>query len=197
MMTDPYGQTNPRPMNGATTPAQMRPVGHITPRMLLAIAAIYNPALLIGYLLYLYGPSNSCVLGGLCGFGDFPGIIQFFLLIVGAGVLTAIVFVPLWWLLDEARPARDIISRTARDMMRFVTIRPLMAGYGIALALLLIIGLLVHRVAPPLFLLGLWSVMLCFWCAAGAEFTPPPPASSQPPRSRVASGGVLPPDPLP
>ena len=128
MMTDPYGQTNPRPMNGATMPTQMRPVGHITPRMLLAIAAIYNPALLIGYLLYIFGPSNSCVLGGLCGFRRFPGIIQLFLLIVGDVALTAIVFVPLWWLLDEARPARDIVSRTARDMMRFVTIRPLMAS---------------------------------------------------------------------
>jgi len=199
MMTDPYGQTNPRPMNGngATTPEQMRPVGHITPRMLLAVTVIYNPTLLIGYLLYNYGPTNSCVLGGLCGFGGFPGIIQLFLLIVGAGVLTAIVFVPLWWLMDEARPARDIVSRTARDMMRFVTIRPLMASYGFVLALLLIIGLLVHRVPPPLFLLGLWSVMLCFWCAAGAEFTPPPPASPQPSPSRVASGGVLPPDRLP
>ena len=40
--------------------------------MLLAVAAIYNPAILVGYLLYLYGPSNSCVLGGLCSFGSFP-----------------------------------------------------------------------------------------------------------------------------
>ena len=193
MMTDPYGQTNPRPMNGngATTPEQMRPVGHITPRMLLAVAAIYNPTLLIGYLLYNYGPGNSCVLGGLCGFGSFPGIIQLFLLIVGAGVLTAVVFVPLWWLLDEARPARDIVSRTARDMMRFVTIRPLMAGYGIVLALLLLIGLLVQRVPSPLFLLGLSSAVLCFWCAASREFTPPPPVSPQPPRSRVASGSAF------
>ena len=199
MMTDPYGQTNPRPMNGngATTPEQMRPVGHITPRMLLAVTVIYNPTLLIGYLLYNYGPTNSCVLGGLCGFGGFPGIIQLFLLIVGAGVFTAIVFVPLWWLLDEARPARDIVSRTARDMMRFVTIRPLMVGYGLVLALLLIIGLLVQRVPSPLFLLGLSSAVLCFWCAAGSEFTPPPPVSPQPPRSRVASGSAFLRDPLP
>ncbi|HET9980076.1 MAG TPA: hypothetical protein VFQ32_06520, partial [Ktedonobacterales bacterium] len=108
MMTDPYGQTNPRSVTGApgvATPSRIPPVGHFTPRMLLALAAIYNPAILIGYLLYNYGPSNSCVLGGLCDFGDFPGIIQVFLLIVGAGTLTVVLFVPLWWLLDEARPA--------------------------------------------------------------------------------------------
>ena len=197
MKTDPYGQTNPRPTNGATTPLQRPPVGHITPRMLLAVAAIYNPAILIGYLLYNYGPGNSCVLGGLCGFGGFPGIIQLFLLIVGAGVLTAVAFVPLWWLLDEARPARDIASRIARDMVRFVTIRPLMVGYGFILAVLLIIGLLFHRIPPPLFLLGLASAVICFWCAAESGFTPPLPVTSQSQRPRVASGGIFPSDPPP
>lgn len=192
MMTDPYGQTNPRPTNNVAPPAQIPPVGHITPRMLLAVAAIYNPALLIGYFLYIYGPSNSCVLGGLCGFGGFPGIIQVFLLIVGAGIFMAVVFVPLWWLLDEARPARDIVSHTARDMMRFVTIRPLMASYGVVLALLLIIGLLVQRVPPPLFLLGFSSAVICFWCAASPEFTPTPtaPTPSQQ-RNRDASGSAF------
>ncbi|HEY1389406.1 MAG TPA: hypothetical protein VGF38_12755 [Ktedonobacterales bacterium] len=192
MMTDPYGQTNPRPTNGVATPAQILPVGHVTPRMLLAVAAIYNPALLIGYFLYIYGPSNSCVLGGLCGFGGFPGIIQVFLLIVGAGIFMAVVFVPLWWLLDEARPARDIVSRAARDMMRFVTIRPLMAGYGVMLALLLIVGLLVQRIPPPLFLLGFSSAVICFWCAASSEFTPTapaPPPSQQ--RNRDTSGSAF------
>jgi hypothetical protein len=182
MMTDPYGQTNPRPMSGATTPPQTPPVGYFTPRMLLAVAAIYNPAILVGYALYLYGPSNSCVLGGLCNFGDFPGILQLFLLIVGAGTLGAIVFVPLWWLLDEARPARDIVSRTARDMARFVTIRPLMVSYGVALILLLIIGLFAHRIPSPLFLLGLSSALICFWCAASPEFTPMPPPPLPPPQ---------------
>ena len=180
MMTDPYGQTNPRPMSGAITPPQTPPVGGFTLRMLLAVAAMYNPAILVGYALYLYGPSNSCVLGGLCNFGDFPGILQLFLLIVGAGTLGAIVFVPLWWLLDEARPARDIVSRTARDMMRFVTIRPLMVGYGVALLLLLIIGLFAHRIPSPLFLLGLLSALICFWCASSPEFTPLPVAPPQP-----------------
>jgi hypothetical protein len=178
MMTNPYGQTNPRP--GATTPAQTPPVGEFTPRMLLAVAAIYNPAILIGYLLYLYGPSNSCVLGGLCNFGSFPGVVQLLLLIVGAGTLGAVVFVPLWWLLDEARPARDIVSRTARDAARFVTIRPLMVGYGAVLSLLLFIGLLIHRIPAPLFLLGLTSAIVCFWCAAASEFTPTPVASAPP-----------------
>lgn len=173
-MTDPYGQTNPRPIAGATTPAQMPPVGRFSTRMLLAIAAIYNPAILVGYLLYSYGPSTSCVLGGLCNFGSFPGIIQLLLLVVGAGTLGAVIFVPLWWLLDEARPARDIISRTARDATRFVTIRPLMVGYGLILLLLLIIGLLTHRIPAPLFLLGLSSAAVCFWCAASPEFTPVP-----------------------
>jgi hypothetical protein len=194
MMTNPYGQTNPRP--GATTPAQMPPAGDFTPRMLLAVAAIYNPAILVGYLLYLYGPSNSCVLGGLCNFGSFPGIVQLFLLIVGAGTLGAVVFVPLWWLLDEARPARDIVSRTARDAARFVTIRPLMIGYGTVLTLLLFIGLLVQRIPAPLFVLGLSSAIICFWCAAASEFTPVPvvptpptppnplPQRQQPPRAR-------------
>lgn len=194
MMTDPYGQTNPRPTNSAPLPAQIPPVGHITPRMLLAIAAIYNPTILIGYFLYIYGPSNSCVLGGLCGFGSFPGIIQIFLLIVGAGIFTAIVFVPLWWLLDEARPARDIVSRTARDMMRFVTIRPLMVGYGLVLALLLIIGLLVQRIPPPIFLLGFSSAVICFWCAASPEFTPAPPAPLSPPSrqgNRASNGSAF------
>ena len=185
MMTDPYGQTNPRSMTGgpgAATPPRIPPVGPFTPRMLLALAAIYNPAILLGYLLYVYGPSNSCVLGGLCNFGDFPGIIQLVLLIVGAGTLSAALFAPLWWLLDEGRPARDIVSRTARDMARFVTIRPLMVCYGIVLLLLLIVGLVIHRIPPPLFLLGLSSGIICLWCAASPEFTPAPPLPA--PQSR-------------
>lgn len=191
MMTDPYGQTNPRPINGATTPPQTPPVGQFTPRMLLAVAAIYNPAILVGYLLYLYGPSNSCVLGGLCSFGGFPGILQLLLLIVGAGMLTAVVYAPLWWLLDEARPARDVVTRTARDMARFVTIRPLLVVYGTVLLLLLIVGLLIHRIPPPLFLLGLTSAIICLWCAAAPEFTPVPAAPLPPPppqRSRDTNG---------
>ena len=199
MMTDPYGQTNPRPMTGApgaATPPRIPPVGHFTPRMLLALAAICNPVILVGYLLYLYGPSNSCVLGGLCNFGYFPGIFQLILLIVGEVIFGAVVFVPLWWLLDEGRPARDVISRTARDMARFVTIRPLMLCYGIALLLLLIVGLLLHRIPAPLFLLGLASGIICLWCAASPEITYapplPPPHSRQPlPRARDASSSAF------
>lgn len=185
-MTDPYGQTNPRPASGTPTAVQARPVGQFTPRMLLAIAAIYNPAIFIGYLLYLYGPSSSCVLGGLCNFDIYPGIIQLLLLMVGAGTLTAITFVPLWWLLDEARPARDIVTRTARDMVRFVTIRPLMVGYGLVLLLLLIIGLVLHHVPAPLFLLTFSSALICIWCAATPEFTvvPAPPTQQQQPQQR-------------
>lgn len=199
MMTDPYGQTNPRSVTGApgvATPPQIPPVGHFTPRMLLALAAIYNPAILVGYLLYAYGPSNSCVLGGLCNFGSLPGIFQIFLLIVAEGTLGALLFAPLWWLLSESRPARDAISRTARNMARFVTIRPLMVSYGLALLLLLIFGLVIHRISAPLFLLGLASAVICLWCAAGSEFIPtpplPPPQARQPlQRDRNASGSAF------
>ena len=186
MMTDPYGQTNPRSVTGApgaAAPPRIPPAGHFTPRMLLALTAIYNPVILAGYLLYNYGPSDSCVLGGLCNFGNFPGIFQLFLLIVGEGTLGAVIFVPLWWLLDENRPAHDVVSRTARDMVRFVTIRPLLLCYGVALLLLLIAGLVIHRIQPPVFLLGLASGIICLWCAASPEFTPtpslPPPQAPQ------------------
>lgn len=147
MMTDPYGQTNPRSVTGApgaAMPPRIPPVGHFTPRMLLALAAIYNPAILVGYLLYTYGPSDSCVLGGLCNFGSLPGLFQIFLLIVAEGTLSALLFVPLWWLLSENRPDRDAVSRTARDMARFVTIRPLMVSYGLVLLVLLIVGVVIH-----------------------------------------------------
>ena len=193
MMNDPYGQTNPRPASGAAAPPRMRPAGQFTPRMLLAVAALYNPAILLGYVLYLYGPDSNCVLGGLCNFGSFSGIIQLFLLMGSAGAFGAVIFVPLWWLLDEGRPARDSASRIARDMARFVTIRPLMVGYGTLLLLLLIVGLVLHRVPPPLFLLVLSSGIICLWCAAAPEFTvasaaPPPP---QPQRARDASDSAF------
>ncbi len=199
MMTDPYGQTNPRSVTGApgvATPSRIPPVGHFTPRMLLALAAIYNPAILVGYLLYTYGPSNSCVLGSLCNFGSLPGLFQVFLLLAAEGTLGALLFVPLWWLLSESRPARDAISRTARDMVRFVTIRPLMVSYSMVLLLLLVVGVVIHRVPAPLFLLGLSSALICLWCAAGSEFTPapplPPPQSRQPlQRDRDASGSAF------
>jgi fatty acid desaturase len=78
-------------------------------------------------------------------------------------------------------------------MMRFVTIRPLMVGYGLVLALLLIVGLLVQRVPPPIFLLGFSSAVICFWCAASPEFTPIPPAPSQQPqqRNRASNGSAF------
>jgi hypothetical protein len=43
--------------------------------------------------------------------------------------------------------------------------------------------IVIHRIPPPVFLLGLASGIICLWCAASPEFTPtpslPPPQAPQ------------------
>src|SRR5579863_5370936 len=96
----PYPAITPRPQ-----PAQSMtyvPVGPALPlaspppplngsqRALLA-ALVYNPLALVGYLLYLYGPSNVCMAGPFCGFATLPSPLQAFLMLLGAVALWLLV----------------------------------------------------------------------------------------------------------
>jgi hypothetical protein len=137
-------------------------------RLALLAAALYMPVILLGYALYLHGPTD-CVAGPLCSLGDAPALAQTLLVVVGFVLLYFVGVRPLANLLDERQPARSEVARTLRQAARFETIRPLLAIFGALVALLLIVGLAVRTLTFPAFVIGAGIATLLFMLAALAE----------------------------
>ena len=150
------------------------PRGLFSPRLALLAALLYNPAILIAYLLYLYGPVNTCVVGSLCSFGAYSAPVQALLILAGSAIL---------WLLLSALVLRAIESpgrktglvRLLRDLSRYERIRELLLVYGALLALLLVVSLLTRRLTLPAFIVGAFGLFVSLYCATS---TPPSPESA-------------------
>ncbi len=163
--------TGEDPMPGASPPPHERTSGRIPGmrrRLALLAATLYMPVILLGYALYVYGPT-SCVAGPLCSFGDAPAALQVTLIALGFGLLYLIGVRPLAALLDERQPARSEVARTLRQAARYETIRPLLAIFGTLIALTLLAGMIAHTLTGPALVIGVGVASLLLWLASAGE----------------------------
>jgi hypothetical protein len=158
--------------------AQARSVAVLPPvepvRLWLLTAILYNPPILIGYLLYLYGPSQRCVAGPICQFGTYPGYLQIILLLAGAYMLWLLMVVGvrrlLVWPGWQARPARAL-----RAISEYESVRELLGVLGVLLMVAMVLALLGHRLTPTTLILGAFTAGV----AIRAAFVRDDPALAQ------------------
>lgn len=138
-------------------------VGPFAPRLLLLAAIFYHPAILIAYLLYLYGPGNVCVAGTLCGFGTYPGIVQGLLILAGCALL----WLALYTLVYRAMvaPGGGAAADFLRDLSAYPLIAPLLRVYGFVLLLGLLLAVLARHLTIPALVVGGFGALVCFYCA--------------------------------
>ena len=137
-------------------------------RLALLAAVIYLPVILLGYALYLYGPTN-CVAGPICALGDAPSALQVALLALGFVLLYLIGVRPLAAALDDRQPARSEGTLLLRRAARYETMRPLLAIFGGLIALVTLGGLFARALTPQAFLIGAGVAALLLWLAASPE----------------------------
>jgi hypothetical protein len=138
------------------------------PRRGLVAAMIYNPAALIGYLIYLYGPADHCIAGPACGFVDYPPLLQGVMFLVVAGALWLLVNFIIRRTL-EAPGWHGRIVRGVRAISEYRLLRPLLGVYGAAMLLALLGGLLYWRLTPAALIFGGVSAFVCLRCALWPE----------------------------
>jgi hypothetical protein len=139
------------------------------PRLALLAAVIYNPALLIVYLLYRENLGNVCIAGPLCSFGAFPGVLQVFLLILGWIAFWMLLYATLRYASRRPHPPQALAFRWIRAVSDFRPVRDLLSIYAIVLSLLFVFAVLNRAVPPVIFLLAACSIGVSLWCAYGAR----------------------------
>lgn len=165
LRTPPLGQyaTGPR----TTAPLAVQPTNRRR-RLALLAATLYMPVIALGYVIYLYGPTQ-CVVGPFCALVTAPGIVQVLLLGLAFGALYILTARLLTHLLDGARPARSEIERALRQAARFEALRPLLGIFGAIITVTLLWSTFARLLTLPAFLFGGAVAALFFWLALAAE----------------------------
>ncbi|MBF6592240.1 MAG: hypothetical protein IVW57_17145 [Ktedonobacterales bacterium] len=132
------------------------PAGTDGVRLALLAAILYNPLILVGYLLYLYGPSGRCVAGPLCDFGDYPGFLQIVVLLIGVWLLWLLLVVGVRRVL-EAPGWHGRLTRWLRALSDHDSVRELLGVYAVALILALVVALLAGDLTPTTLILGAFT----------------------------------------
>ena len=151
---------SPSPSPSAGTPER---VGLFAPRLLLLAAIFYHPAILIAYLLYLYGPGNVCVAGTLCGFGTYPGIVQGLVILAGCALLWLALYTLVYRAI--AAPGGGAAAGFLRDLSAYPLIAPLLRVYGLVLLVGLLLAVLARHLTIPALVVGGFGALVCFYCA--------------------------------
>jgi hypothetical protein len=164
--TSPWDEAPERqPVAGA---AARRP-----PRVTLLATVLFNPIILVGYYLYLYGPGNTCVAGPvICSFGDDAAIVQIAIIIAGCVAIWLLLFLLARWLVEARYGERNILVRSLRAITNTSSIRPLLLVYGLLLLGGLIVGFLKKELSPPIAALCLFTVLACLhsaWESSSSE----------------------------
>src|SRR5512146_1261338 len=110
------GAPTTRPIARPTPKAP--PIPGMRRRLALLAAALYMPVILLGYALYLHGPTD-CVVGAVCSLDTWPAFAQGLLLALGFIALYFIGVRPLAGLLDDRQPAQSDLARTLRQAAHF------------------------------------------------------------------------------
>lgn len=153
--------------------------GLLSPRLALLAAVLYNPVVLIAYLLYLYGPATRCIAGPLCSFDEFPGIVQVPLLLASALLLWLLLYLFAQRAIEDPGPRQPLIYRVLAAISDFSGIRELLLIYSSGLAVALVVGIARNTMTLAAFILGCFTAVVCLYAALGAQPrdpNAPPPA---------------------
>ncbi len=169
--------------------------GLFAPRLALLATVLYNPVILIGYLVYLYGPVSSCVVGPLCSFDQYPSIIQVPLLLASALLLWLVLALSLQRAIEAQGPRQPALLRALAALSDYRRIRDLLLLYGVLLGAALILGLQRHAMTLPAFVLGSVTALVCCFAALSGRRGYPAtsaaaPKAPAPPAPLSAPGGT-------
>ena len=162
-------KTPPTTTSGPTPSVSPERRGPFAPRVLLLAAIVYHPAILIGYLLYLYGPGNVCVAGTLCGFGSYPGLVQALALLAGCALLWLAIYTLIFRLIEA--PDAGIAAEFLRNLSTYVLIAPLLRAYGFIILVGLLLAVLARHLTIPALVVGGFGAFVCFYCAPQGQPT--------------------------
>jgi hypothetical protein len=136
------------------------------PRVTLLATLLFNPIILVGYYLYLYGPGNTCVAGPvICGFGNDAAIVQITIVIVGCVTIWLLLTLLARWLVEARYGERNVLVRTLRALTNTSSIRPLLLIYGLLLLAGVVVSFLKRELSPPIAALSLFTVFACLHSA--------------------------------
>lgn len=140
-------------------------------------ALVYNPVVLVLWLLYSYSPASQCYVGAFCAFDQFTGILQLFYFVLGlviTGLLVALALRLLTML--------GIGNGWLNSWMQFEELRGVSMTYGLVLSVLLVVAIATGRAPLLTVVLALLTDLLV--CALTLVRTPRA-ALRQPPIARV------------
>lgn len=150
-------------------PRQQPPVPSTSrrpPRLALLATLLFNPIILVGYYLYLYGPGNTCVAGSyICSFGDYPAIVQVAIILAGCMAIWFLLYLLARWLVETPYGERNALVRGLRAIIDTSKMRPLLLVYGLLLVLGLAVGLVRRDLNPPIVVLCLFTAFACLLSA--------------------------------
>jgi hypothetical protein len=169
--------------------------GLFSARFALLAAMLYNPVILIGYLVYSYGPT-TCVAGPLCHFDSFPGALQMLLILAGCALLWLLLYVVVERALEAPRARQNRYERLLSSMSAYPTMRALLAGYGAVLVLALLIALYTRHATAPAAVVGAFTAIVSYSGAlagrrprAAPRPRPPRPAAPLSSTGQAAQAG--------
>ena len=138
------------------------------PRLALLATLLFNPIILVGYYLYLYGPGNACVAGSyICSFGNYPAIVQVAIILAGCLAIWFLLYLLARWLVETPYGEGNALARGLRAVTDTSKMRPLLLIYGLLLVIGLIVGLVKRQLNPPIVVLCLFTAFACLHSALG------------------------------
>jgi len=136
------------------------------PRVTLLATLLFNPIILVGYYLYLYGPGNTCVAGPvICGFGNDAAIVQIAIIVVGCVSIWLLLSLLARWLIKARYGERNVLAHGLRALTNTSNIRPLLLLYGLLLLAGVVVSFLKRELSPPTAALSLFTVLACLHSA--------------------------------
>jgi hypothetical protein len=137
-------------------------------RLALLATLLFNPIILVGYYLYLYGPGNSCVAGSyICSFGEYPAIVQVAIVLAGCIAIWFLLYLLARWLVETPYGERNSLVRGLLAITDTSKMRPLLLIYGLLLVIGLVVGLVKRQLSPPIVVLCLFTAFACLHSAMG------------------------------
>jgi hypothetical protein len=162
MSNNSYSASSP----DGTPRSQPATAARRAPRVTLLATLLFNPIILVGYYLYLYGPGNTCVAGSvICSFGNDAAIVQIVIIVAACAAIWLLLSLLARWLVEARYGERNVLVRSLRALTNTSSIRPLLLIYGLLLLAGVVISFLKRELSPPIAALSLFTVFACLHSA--------------------------------